>query len=847
VLVERGALLERFAAVISAAEQGSGALVAVSGEPGVGKSSLVREMVSGRAADWGFCEPLETPRPLGPFRDLAGALKVDGFALGEDVLALLGSRTRIVVIEDAQWLDDGSAGVLRFLGRRISTTPSIVVVTYRDHLPGDHPLRRVLGDLSTSSALVRFEVEPLSAAGVEELVAGSALDALETWRLTGGNPFLVSSLLEDPDRAVSRSVRDVAWSRVARLPDPAAAAVRSLAVVPGRIPLEDLFSYAEVLDVLVASGLMRVEGPHLEFRHELVRRAIEHELIPEQRRTAHGEAFARLRQRRRSVDPAVLAFHAAGAGLLDEAFVLEKAAASAAAESGAHTQAAAHYRRAADLAGSREPVRVVVDLLIGLAEEEQNIGHDTGARQAAARALGLAEQQKDPRLRAHALLMMSRTAANEADALDFGVQAATLLESQGPGPELAEVYAYLASRRMVARELDAAEELATRALTMAGDDAPGVQIIAHQALGAARTLAGVEPGCGHLWRAVEMGTASARVDRELGLAWTNLVSAAGEARLYDVVTAAAPAALAYFEERDLDGSAGYTRAWIGRCRFEQGDWTEATSWVDAVLGGPSGVSEISRLTALCTRGRIRARRGDPQVAEPLEEARAIASHLASLQRLAPVAIARAEAAWLAAASIDDEIIADLETAFVLATDRHSSAILGELALWMQRVGSSVPYDGAAEPYASQLAGDAATAGDAWHQLGCPYEAAEAWAESEDEQVLRRALDTLIDLGAGPLRQRVARRMRTLGIRSIPRGPRRPASDDTLGLTAREQEVLIWLQAGSTDPEIAAGLHVSVRTIGHHVSSILRKAGVSSRRQLDPRWGTTPHVPPVPSS
>ena len=76
-----------------------------------------------------------------------------------------------------------------------------------------------------------------------------------------------------------------------------------------------------------------------------------------------------------------------------------------------------------------------------------------------------------------------------------------------------------------------------------------------------------------------------------------------------------------------------------------------------------------------------------------------------------------------------------------------------------------------------------------------------------------------------------RRLRELGIRSVPRGPRGTTAADPHGLTAREQEVLGWLRAGLTDVEIAARLHLSAKTVGHHVSAVLRKTGSRSRREL----------------
>ena len=55
-----------------------------------------------------------------------------------------------------------------------------------------------------------------------------------------------------------------------------------------------------------------------------------------------------------------------------------------------------------------------------------------------------------------------------------------------------------------------------------------------------------------------------------------------------------------------------------------------------------------------------------------------------------------------------------------------------------------------------------------------------------------------------------------------------------GLTAREREVLALVRSGDTDAEIAARLHLSTRTVEHHVSAVLRKTGARSRRDLQPR-------------
>ena len=74
------------------------------------------------------------------------------------------------------------------------------------------------------------------------------------------------------------------------------------------------------------------------------------------------------------------------------------------------------------------------------------------------------------------------------------------------------------------------------------------------------------------------------------------------------------------------------------------------------------------------------------------------------------------------------------------------------------------------------------------------------------------------------------RLRDLGARGIPRGPRASTRENPAGLTAREVEVLRLLMQGHTNTELARRLHCSSKTIGHHVSSILEKLGVHSRTE-----------------
>src|SRR5262249_24914427 len=89
---------------------------------------------------------------------------------------------------------------------------------------------------------------------------------------------------------------------------------------------------------------------------------------------------------------------------------------------------------------------------------------------------------------------------------------------------------------------------------------------------------------------------------------------------------------------------------------------------------------------------------------------------------------------------------------------------------------------------------------------------------------------LRELGALPAAAIVARRLRALGARGVPRGPRPSTRENAAGLTTRELEVLALLAEGLRNSEIAERLIVAQKTVDHHLSSILGKPAAPARGQ-----------------
>ena len=831
-LVERETQLAALGEHLNAAVAGRGRLVLVSGEAGVGKTSLVRAFAEVRGGDvrfaWGACDGLFTPQPLGPLLELADqiGLTVDGprsdvFAA---TLAALRRAPTVAVVEDVHWADEATLDLIRFLGRRLEQTTTLLVVTYRDDELGPrHPLRVLLGDVPSER---RVALRALSEDGVQALAEGSEVDTAELFRLTGGNPFFVTEVLAAGGAGVPESVRDAVLARAAKLSGPGREIVAAAAVVGRHVELGLLERVLDeplaALEECLAAGVLQAEGNDIAFRHELARRAMEEAIDPLRRTELHRRVLAALLAGDR--DLARLAHHAEAAG--DSAAVLEHAphAAEHAASLGAHREAAAQYARALRFADEL-PRRAVAELLESRAYEcyLTDQVEDALAAQLEARehyqALGDAVKEGGM---LRWISRLSYLAARIEAARTAARAAIDTLERLPPGEELALAYSNMANLAQIDLDLESALSWGERALSVAREaGADQVVIDVLLTMGIAETLAG--RGHGRVERALELALQRG-TDDCVGRAYGGLAFGAVRRRDWTAADTWLDEGIRYTTDRDLDTRRLYLLGWRAWAAIERGRWDQAAADAEAVLRHP--YARLSRIWALLALGTVRARRGDPEAWDPLDEAVELTQG-ESAQKLVPLQVVRAEAAFLAG----DPVRALAEAGDFPISELVDRPIAGKLAVWRRRAGAEVEVTGPLpQPYELELAGDYAGAAAAWDLLGSGYEAAIALAASDDEDELRRSHERLLALGARPAGAIVARRLRERGVRGIPRGPREATRGHPAGLTQREREVLALLEEGLRNAEIAVRLVISEKTVDHHVSAILGKLGVASRAE-----------------
>jgi DNA-binding CsgD family transcriptional regulator/tetratricopeptide (TPR) repeat protein len=832
LLLERDREREALEAAI-AESRVAGRVVVVSGEAGIGKTALVSSLAEAHRVLWGACDPLITPRPMGPLRDVARqaggplAEAVDGSR--EDLLSAVLDELRApaaLVVEDLHWADDATLDFIALLGRRLPRSRGCLILTCRRELRPE--ARRVLAALPRECVRT-VEPEALSAQAVALLAERAGRDASDLYMTSGGNPFFVTEVLAAPaGDHVPASVRDAVAMRAVAAGPEARAVAELVAVFPGPADLALVVALARAdaaaIDRCVETGLLQLRGDALAFRHDLARRAVEDGLSPLRRRELNARALRVLEAT--GEDAARLVHHARHAGDAEAIRRLAPAAARAAAAAGGHRQALEHWEAALEAGDETEALE-------GVAVEAYMCGRHDRALEARRELLVRHEAAGDPLRAGDDLRWLARLewwAGDGSAAAEAADRAIALLEAFPDSRELGMALSARSQLAMLSERHDEAIELGTRAERLArriGDR----ETVAHALTNVGTTLLNENrDGRGRAFLEEAFAIAiEAGYDEHAARALVNIASSVLTRRPDDPSVAEdIERALRFARERELDGYVQYLLGMRANLLRLSGRWDAAETDARASLGLGEHIG-VSLCPALVALGRLQARRGDPEAGATLAEAWRRAVSTKELQRLGPTAAARAEHAWLDGDL--DAVAVIARPAYDMAAELGDAWTRAELGHWLHRAGAAVlAAPGDPDGYALAIGGDWRGAAAAWEARGFPYEAADALSDADDPDVRLEALARFDAIGALRSAANLRRRLRAAGVKRIPRGPRAASRAGPGGLTPRETEVLELIVRGATNAEIARELVIAPKTVDHHVSAVLGKLGVGSRRE-----------------
>jgi len=845
-LLERDTELAVLGRALARTASGRGTGVAVSGEAGAGKSALVAtayaDLQDVRVVR-GACDPLGTPRPLGPFRDIASQVGIEPLLAGtemplarvcEAVYDALGTRRTVLVVEDLHWVDAASVEVLRFLVRRIDSLPLTLVVTYRDDdLGARHSARALLGDFAALEGLSTLRLSPLTESAVAQLLEGSGLAPAQVHVLTGGNPFFVVEVAKDPQRPLPGSVRDAVLARTADVAPDDFEVLQLAAAAPGR--LDDRVLPALGVDLptlrrLHATGLLLRDRGGLVFRHELARLALESTIPAGGVARLHARLVGALEQTEPR-DLAVLTHHAVAAHDGVRAARYAEAAALEAMRAGSHTEAVAFLETAlANLDGDQPSHRAV--LLMQLANEQYMTNELGTALSTIGTAFPLWSQAGDA---------AGLSAAHESYAI-FEYYSARRRQAESHADRAAEIAKDVA-------ELEYGEARVTRSyLAMHRSEFDLVQQCQADALRIVRgrenedltfrtgVFAAVSDlAQGHLEGRVRLvdliEVARARgLDELASSGYSNLANLDVEQRRLRSAEHVLEEALRFSKEREIPICHYWQTGLRARLRFIQGRWSAALEDAAYVFDG-SGMPLAAVWPHIVT-SQIELRRGGDGAAH-LEEAWQLAEQLDEPLRRLPVLSALAERMWLTGTT--DERVTDVAVRAVkdLGGLPWSAWGVGDLAAWLRRLGlvATPPREAVAEPFRLALSARHDEAAAWWHQAGAVFDEAMALADSVDPARRAKGVELLDQVDAVAIADRHRLVMRQEGVAQVPPRPRVSTRVNPAGLTNRQLDVAKLVARGFTNAEIAGRLYISPKTADHHVSAVLSKLGLPNRRAV----------------
>ncbi len=844
-LLERESALQTLDELYNEIKNGTGRTAFVLGEAGIGKTTLVRAFKEKVKKDLtiltGTCDSLISPRPLGPLYDIASQLSTDfrEFLKSENDRSELYStfieqlknirRPVLLIIEDLHWADEATLDLMKFLTRRIDQINCLLLITYRDdEVPSDHPLRSILGEIPTHVSR-KIKLNRLSPNSVQELSRNTSFNPEAVFKLTDGNPFYVNEVLASYSDGIPENIKDSILSVFYKQNKETQKLWELISIMPGRLSLKMLqkvlLHFQIELDNPTNNGVLRYEGENLVFKHELYRQAIEDSLDPIKRVQLNQKVLEVLLPNKDEIDLAMIVHHAKNSD--NRSLVAEFAplAAQNAAQHGAHIQAADLYKMAINF--TKAPGEIMADLYEKYAYECYLTNRTKKAIESQLEALKIWQELGDRIKTGSSMRILSRLNWFEGKkelAEEYGLKAIKELENGFPLNERAKAYSNYSQLKMLAGEKEQTLLYGKKAIDLAKKiDDEEIYCHALNNIGAVKFNYDRNGGK-ELYQSLEIALNN-KFHEHVARAYTNIASISINHRLYDKGIDALTKGIDYCAERDLDSWHYYMLSWKARYHFETGEWKEAESICEKLLGNPNH-PPIVRVTALAIMGSLLIRKGKLKDFSLLNEAKEIALSTKELQRIIPVTLVFLEYAWM---NKNIEIAKELTEASLQALEKNFVQYhFSELAYWMDlnkmKYDHSKPFS---QIFEADLKNNWKLAAQNWSELNCPFEQALALFRG-DEKAVKETFVILDQLGAKGTIEFLKSELRAKGHKSIPRGPRESTKNNPAYLTQRQIDVLNLLREELSNAEIAERLFISAKTVDHHISAILSKLNVHSR-------------------
>jgi predicted ATPase/DNA-binding CsgD family transcriptional regulator len=849
-LIERAGFLTSLQAKFENIAKGEGHCILVSGEAGIGKTSLVKafckEVKNNCKTYQGTCDALFTPRPLAPIYDIVWQIGSD---IWENTMkntdrATIFSRlfhelenqkeTTLIVIEDIHWADEATLDFIKFLARRITQLPCLFILTYRDdEIHSRHPLRSVLGQLNPDS-FTRMQLLPLSRQAVEKMAEEKGYKGEDVYSISGGNPFYVNEILASYSIGVPDNIKDSILSSYNRLDEETKHVWQILSVLPTGFEIKYLEkmepSYAASIHNCLDLQILTPKDGLLFFKHELFRRTIETSLSPLLRIALNKRILDLFRESfEQNGEMERIIHHAKNAN--EDKTVVQYAplAARQAAAVGAHIEASRLYLTAIEYYQENDK-----DTLIKFYESYAYECYLTNQIKEAiiytGKTLNILKEKNDIEKIGYCLRFLSRLwwfDGNRKKAETYASQAIEILGDQPSSNAKAMAFSNMSQLKMLSDQRDECIVWGEKAIAMAkelADEETLSHALNNVGTVQMRIRSSRQKGIELLQQSLEIALKNSYEEHAVR-AFINLGTNAVIMKDYAFAKKILDEGIQYCEERDLDHGRPYLLAYKARLNLETGHWNEAYRIADNLIKNEDQ-PPIIKIGALVVVATIKMRIGDRDLLPLLIEAKEKAFDTMEAQRIIPVMVALLEYEWITETSFIQK--ADLDFAISMIEHRGNFYEKNAFDFWLlkarkQRLTLQEFYDGY-QVYNRAMAEKAA---DLWKQLGCPYEQALALFEG-NETDKRMAITIVHKLGADAIYEKMKFQMRTSGIKNIPRGIRKSTKSNPANLTERELDVLQFLKEGLQNKEIAGRLFISPKTVDHHISSIFFKLDVKSR-------------------